>query len=83
MPTPRTEHGSGVVAVGDYAPGSRPVNPAGLSRGVAALLPEQIPHEPVPDPEPAPVKRRGRPPGSRNRPKIPDDEVFDDPPEPA
>ena len=79
MPTPRTEHGSGVVAVGDYAPGSRSVNPAGLSQGVAALPPEHI----DPQPEPEPVKRRGRPKGSRNRPKIPDDEVFDDPPEPS
>ena len=81
MPTPRTEHGSGVVPVGSYAPGAHEVNPPGLSRGVASLPPVRIP--PAPTTEPEPVKRRGRPKGSRNRPKIPDDEVFDDPPEPA
>ena len=80
--TPRTEHGSGVAAVGDYAPGSRQVSPSGLSRGVVAL-PAEHPDQPEPEPTPEPVKRRGRPQGSRNRPKIPDDEVFDGPPEPA
>jgi hypothetical protein len=87
------EHGSGVVPAGAYAPGSRQMNPAGLSQGITALPPESYPTAP---PErradkqrrereaeafhnPPPPRRRGRPVGSKTR-KPPTEDMYRAPP---
>jgi hypothetical protein len=89
MPEPRSQHGSGVTPVGEYAPGARQMNPGGQSSGVEAIPPE---HYEQPKPQTRRVaerqaeaqqpKRKGRPVGSRNRPP-PTQEMFDGPPDSA
>jgi len=93
MPDQRHEHGSGVVPMEDYQPGSRMVGPEGRSRGVAVVPAEHYPmptgrtrrqtmkaeQEAVAAQQP---KRRGRPVGSKNRPP-PTQEMFDGPPDVA
>ena len=79
----RHEHGSGVMAQGAYAPGSRMVAPHGAGRGVVAVIPTEIPPKAaVANPAPGPREaHRGRVIGSKNRPKPkPPMRVFDDGP---
>lgn len=81
MPDPQHEHGSGVVPVNDYAPGSRAKNPSGLSQGVRALPaePAYAPAPPRPKRSPRTPGRPGRRLGGKNRPE-PTEEMFDDGP---
>lgn len=92
MPDPRQDHGSGVVPVDDYQPGSRMLAPDGRSRGVAAIPAEHYP-KPVETRRQAAKaeeharsvhepRRKGRPVGSRNRPP-PTEDMFNGPPDPA
>lgn len=92
MSDPRHEHGSGVVPVGEYAPGGHATNPAGLSKGVAAVPAEHYPKPTQTRRQAAKAeekaeaaqrpKKRGRPVGSRNRP-APTEDMFDGPPDAA
>lgn len=85
-----SEHPSGAIPAGEYAPGGRLVQPVG-SRGMSVVRENIIP---APPPERRAVadrrareaaqaqqpRRRGRPVGSRNRDPIPQ-EFFDAPPD--
>lgn len=84
MPSPRTEHGSGVVAANDYAPGGRMVQPQG-TKGAQPVYGDMPPRprqrRAVTErlvAESQPPRKRGRPVGSKNRPPIPP-ELFDAP----